>query len=110
MSKIKKSFLTLTKWLADNWISIVVMLTISWSVFLYIIGFCWLFGYWANALKGLKFDLGSCWQGIGIVVGGFGSIVAMAKACWTKDDIDTKKYDIDSKYNSITGQMPKKEE
>lgn len=48
---------------------------------------------------GTKFELGSCWQGISVVVAGLGGIVALAKACWTK-------YGMDSKFNSVAGTHP----
>ena len=51
----------------------------------------WGVGYYANALFGMKFEIGSCWQGISAV--GVGLVGLFKWLC-------------DSKLNSDPGQMP----
>lgn len=63
------------------------------------IAFSWLFGYWAGGLYGMKFDLQSCWAGLGAIVTGIGSILTMA-------GISLGKHYIDSKFNSPIGDSP----
>ena len=99
---MKKKFKELTTWAQRNWLAIIIFLAVAMMGFLCLVMFSWLYGYWSNALAGTKFDLGSCWQGISVVVAGLGGVVALAKACWTK-------YSTDSKYNSEKGEKPYKD-
>lgn len=86
-------------WAKANWLAIIVVMTIIMMLFLCSVMFSWFIGFWANGLWGLKFDLGSCWTGISVVVAGIGSVAALAKTCWTV-------YEIDSQYNSELGCAP----
>lgn len=96
---MKKLFKDVSKWAQKNWLAIIIFLAVAMMGFLCLVMFSWLYGYWSNALAGTKFDLGSCWQGISVVVAGLGGVVALAKACWTK-------YGMDSKYNSAPAAHP----
>ena len=67
-------------------------------MFLALVMLSWLYGYWSNGLFGTKFEINSCWQGLAGIVTGLGGLAAMAA-----------KYYVDSKYNSVRGEMPNKE-
>lgn len=54
--------------------------------------FCWLVGYWWNALGGAKFELKSCWDGF-TTLAGAGIMAAL-------------KYIMDSLVNSEKNKMP----
>jgi len=51
----------------------------------------WGIGYYANALFGMHFDLGSCWQGVGAIGAGL---------------VGLFKWLVDSKFNTGPGMMP----
>jgi hypothetical protein len=89
----------ISKFLTKNWLGVVIILTAILMLFVLVVCFSWLFGYWSNALYGTKFEISSCWQGFSILVTGLGGIVALAKAGYTS-------FKIDSKYNSKEGEMP----
>ena len=93
---MKSKFLIACEWAQKNWLAIVAGLTVLWSLFLFVIGFSWLYGYWANALQGMHFEINSCWQGITVVAAAIASILGMAKAGWTV-------YQADSQFNTILG-------
>ena len=99
MERIKTALLRFSHWAQDNWLALVIFLLALMMGFLFIVMFSWTFGYWANALYGKKFELGSCWQGITVVITGLGGVAALAKAAWTK-------YGMDSQFNSMAGERP----
>lgn len=68
-------------------------------IFLALVMFSWLVGFWSNGLMGTKFDLGSCWQGISAVVAGMTGVAALAGSQYAR-------YYLDSKYNSDKGEKP----
>lgn len=96
---MKNKFLSFCNWAQANWLALVIFLTVIWMMFLCVVGFSWLYGFWSNGLRGTKFDLASCWQGIGAIMLGFGSILGLAKAGWTV-------YRTDSELNSKPGEKP----
>lgn len=91
--------LEFANWAEKHWIALVIMLVCVMMLFLTTVMVSWLYGYWSNALTGTKFELGSCWQGIGTVVTGLGGVAGLAGVAWSK-------YHIDSKYNSPAGIKP----
>lgn len=78
---------------------VITALIIVMMIFLCLVMASWLAGYWANALWGYKFEIGSCWQGVTAVVAGLGGVAALAGSAWAK-------HWIDSKYNSEIGEQP----
>ncbi len=102
-STIKKYILRFAKWAQANWLALVIFMVIVMMSFLAFVMFSWSVGFWSNALYGTRFELGSCWQGITVVITGLGGVAALAKAAWTV-------YATDSKYNSKYGEKPMKGE
>ena len=96
---MKKEILSFAKWAQANWLALVIFMAILMMLFVFAIFFSWLYGYWSNALYGTKFELGSCWTGVSAVITGLGSVIALAKAGWTK-------YGMDSQYNTPLGEHP----
>lgn len=72
------------QWAQENWLALVIILSVIMMTFLCLILCSWLFGYWSNALRGTHFELMSCWSGVTAVAGGLAGIVGLAKAAWTK--------------------------
>lgn len=73
--------------LHDNWVGIIFIMTL-------ILFFAWLAGYIANGLYNCRFDLSSCWAGVG-------SIASAGVLGWGK-------WFVDSRENSPPGEMPNK--
>jgi hypothetical protein len=93
LEKIKQNILTFGMWAQANWLALVILLTVYWMFFLCIISLSWLYGYWSNPLFGTKFEIASCWTGIGATIAAFATIVGLAGVSWAK-------YHTDSKFNS----------
>lgn len=85
--------------ITKNWLTVVIIMVSFMLLFVCMVMFSWLYGYWSNALYGTKFELGSCWQGVSATITGLAGVAAMAKAAWTK-------FSIDSQYNSTAGELP----
>ena len=96
---MKQKIISFGRWAEKNWLALVILMVCIMLGFLCVVMASWFIGFWANALYGTKFDLGSCWQGISVVVAGLGGIAALAKAAWTK-------YSIDSQFNTPRGFGP----
>ncbi|MBP2629904.1 MAG: hypothetical protein H6Q70_532 [Firmicutes bacterium] len=96
---MKNRILAFANWAQTNWLALVIFMTVILMILLCVIAFSWIFGYWSNGLYGTKFELGSCWSGITVVITGFGGVIGLAKAAWTK-------YATDSEKNSPIGEMP----
>lgn len=94
-----KSFVRFAEWAENQWVSLVVMMTLMLMFTVLLITLSWLIGYWSNGLFGTKFELQSCWAGIGAVGTGMLSVAGMAGAAWSK-------YYTDSKLNSEAGKSP----
>ena len=100
---MKNKIVALGQWGQKHWLQLIIIMSILMMIFLCLVLFSWLFGYWANALQGTHFELMSCWSGVAAVGGGIATIVGLAKAAWTK-------YGMDSRYNSPVGAMPLRQE
>jgi len=96
-SKLKNGITSFGLWAQVHWLALVIFMVIIMLLFLCLVLCSWLIGYWANALYGTKFELSSCWTGVGVVITGLGGVAALAKAAWTK-------YGIDGEFNTLPGQ------
>jgi len=73
------------KWLAKNWVGVIIVMVIALFVF-------WAVGYFSNALYGSHFELTSCWAGV--------AAISSAGA------VSLGKYWTDSRHNSKQEEMP----
>lgn len=96
---MKKKIIALGQWGQKHWLQLIILMSIVMMIFLFMVLFSWLFGYWSNALRGTHFELMSCWSGVTAVGGGIATIVGLAKAAWTK-------YGYDIRFNSARYAMP----
>lgn len=96
---MKNRITALGRWGQKHWLQLIIIMSIVMMIFLFLVLFSWLFGYWSNALRGTHFELTSCWSGVTAVGGGIATIVGLAKAAWTK-------YGYDSRFNSARYSMP----
>lgn len=100
---MKKKIIALGQWGQKHWLQLIIIMSILMMIFLCLVLFSWLVGYWSNALRGTHFELMSCWSGVTAVGGGIATVVGLGKACWTK-------YGYDSRFNTPAGAMPKASE
>lgn len=103
--KIKSVVLGLAMWSKKHLSELITLIGILICCFVLFVLISWGVGYYANGLFGLKFDLGSIWQGLGACVAAIGSLLTMA-------GVNLGRQYIDSKFNSPLGERPgeKKEE
>lgn len=96
---MKNQIISLGQWGQKHWLQLIVIMSVVMMIFLCLVLFSWLFGYWSNALCGTHFELMSCWSGVTAVGSGIAAIVGLAKAAWTK-------YGYDSRFNSARYMPP----
>lgn len=96
---MKNKIVAIGQWGQKHWLQLIIIMSILMMIFLCLVLFSWLFGYWSNALRGTHFELMSCWSGVTAVIGGIATVVGLGKACWTK-------YGYDSRFNSARYAMP----
>lgn len=87
----------MARWCEDHWLALVIILAIVMMIFLCLVLFSWLYGYWSNGLTGTRFEVNSCWTGVGAIAAGIVTVIGLAKAAWTK-------YAADSRFNTPIGE------
>lgn len=97
--KIKNAVLGLAMWSKKHLSELITLIGILICCFVLFVLISWGVGYYANGLLGLKFDLGSIWQGLGACVAAIGSLLTMA-------GMNLGRQYIDSKFNSPPGERP----
>lgn len=97
--KIKGAVLGLALWSKKHLSELIVLIGILICGFVLFVLLSWSVGYYANGFFGLKFDLGSIWQGLGACVAAIGSLLTMA-------GMNLGRQYIDSKFNSPPGERP----
>lgn len=91
-----------------NMLTAITALILIWTGFLLIVGISWVIGYYSNALYNMHYDLNSCVSSLSIVGSALGSILMLVAANYLKERENTKRYNIDSIYNSKVGRSPVK--
>lgn len=89
---IEKKFKSIAQFISENIIGVIVTEFVLLFVF-------WTIGYFSNALYGLKFDLSSCWTGVGAI---FGTAVMGG----LQKILSYSQYKIDSIYNTPKDTAP----
>ena len=102
MKSIKGAVVNLAKWSKLHASELITLIGLLVCLFILFVLVSWGVGYYANGFYGMKFDLGSIWQGLGACVTAIGSLMTMA-------GVNLGKKYIDSKYNSPAGEKPVKE-
>ncbi len=103
MGKIKNSVLNLADWAKHHLGQLIILggVIILFLVILVLIS--WFVGYYANGFFGKKFELGSVWQGLGACVTAITGLLTVA-------GVQLGKHYVDSKFNSPTGEKPRRRE
>lgn len=105
-NEFRQEVTSLALWFQKNWTVLVFLFAALYTLMLFIVFLCWMLGYWLNALAGFHFELSSCWQGVALVLSGYGTVFIAGYSAWKKQEGDNKRYDIDSTKNSQAGTMP----
>lgn len=101
MGKIKAKILEMAEWSQKYLEKLIILLGVCIMVFVLFVLLSWGVGYYANGFYGMKFDLGSIWQGLGACITAISGLLTMA-------GVDLAKRYIDSRYNSAQGEAPNK--
>lgn len=96
---MKDRFAEFTAWAEAHWYGIVIVTGLTVILAFFFVVFSWGVGYWLNALKGMKFEINSCWSGVTALAGSLGAVVSLAAAGFAK-------YNTDSKFNTPAGVAP----
>ena len=112
LEKIKAKITSVGNWLISNqnqilMIGIVIMFIVILALVISLLAAFWLMG-----LPGSKwnFPLQIGVSAVGGIVTGLATIVGLIKKKEAEEKAELHKYEVDSTYNSISGQMPEKRE
>ncbi len=101
VGKIKNGILNLADWAKLHLEKLIILIGVMIMFFLIFVLISWAIGYYANGFWGLKFDLGSIWQGLGACIAAISGLLTMA-------GVNLAKHYMDSKYNSPQGERPQR--
>ena len=99
LGRIKNEVLNLASWSQKNLDKLMILIGVSVMTFILFVLLSWAVGYYANGFFGMKFELGSIWQGLGACVAAISSLLTVA-------GVNLGKQYIDSRFNSPRGQAP----
>ena len=99
MRKFKSNILDMANWSKHHLSQIIILAGVIILFLVVLVLFSWFVGYYANGFYGLKFDLGSVWQGLGACVTAISGLLTVA-------GVQLGKHYVDSKYNSNQGEKP----
>lgn len=100
MRKFKSSLLDMANWSKHHLSQIIILAGVIILFLVVLVLFSWFIGFYANGFYGLKFDLGSVWQGLGACVTAISGLLTVA-------GVQLGKHYVDSKYNSAAGEKPR---
>lgn len=99
MKQIKSNILEMANWSKHHLSQIIILAGVIILCLVVLVLFSWFIGYYMNGFYGLKFDLGSVWQGLGACVTAISGLLTVA-------GVQLGKHYVDSKYNSQAGEKP----
>jgi len=97
--RIKSGILDIATWSQRHLERLIILIGVCVMAFILLVLVSWTVGYYANGFFGLKFELGSIWQGLAACVTAIGSLLSIA-------GVNLGKHYIDSKFNSGAGLPP----
>ena len=103
LSRIKGSILNLATWSKIHLDKLIILIGVFIMTFILFVLLSWGVGYYANGFFGMKFELGSIWQGLGACVAAITGLLTLA-------GVNLAKHYVDSRYNSPNGEKPKRME
>lgn len=100
MRKFKSNILEMANWSKHHLSQLIILAGVIILCLVVLVLFSWFVGFYANGFYGLKFDLGSVWQGLGACVTAISGLLTVA-------GVQLGKHYVDSKYNSAAGEKPR---
>lgn len=100
MRKFKSNLLDMANWSKHHLSQIIILAGVVILFLVVCVLFSWFVGFYMNGFYGMKFDLGSVWQGLGACVTAISGLLTVA-------GVQLGKHYVDSKYNSAAGEKPR---
>lgn len=100
MRKFKSNLLEMANWSKHHLGQLIILAGVIILFLVVLVLFSWFVGFYANGFYGLKFDLGSVWQGLGACVTAISGLLTVA-------GVQLGKHYVDSRYNSAAGEKPR---
>lgn len=103
LGSIKGSILNLADWSKRHLEKLVILIGTIILFFILLVLASWAVGYYANGFFGMRFELGSVWQGLGACITAISGLMTLA-------GVNLAKHYVDSRYNSAQGEKPQRRE
>ena len=101
LGKLKGTILDLANWSKKHLEKLIILIGVCIMTFILFVLLSWGIGYYANGFFGMKFDLGSIWQGLGACVAAITGLLTLAAT-------SLAKLYVNSRYNSPPGEKPQR--
>ena len=101
MGHVKGWVLDLANWSKKHLEKLIILIGVFIMTFILFVLLSWAIGYYANGFFGMKFELGSIWQGLGACVAAITGLITMAGT-------SLAKLYVNSRYNSPQGEQPQR--
>ena len=99
ISKCKSNILDMANWSKHHLGQLIILAGVIILFLVVCVLFSWFIGFYMNGFYGMKFDLGSVWQGLGACVTAISGLLTVA-------GVQLGKHYVDSRYNSQAGEKP----
>ena len=100
MRQFKSNLLEMANWSKHHLSQLIILAGVIILFLVVCVLFSWFVGFYMNGFYGMKFDLGSVWQGLGACVTAISGLLTVA-------GVQLGKHYVDSRYNSAAGEKPR---
>ena len=100
MRQFKSNLLDMANWSKHHLAQLIILAGVIILFLVVCVLFSWFVGFYMNGIYGMKFDLGSVWQGLGACVTAISGLLTVA-------GVQLGKHYVDSRYNSAAGEKPR---
>ena len=100
MRQFKSNLLDMANWSKHHLAQLIILAGVIILFLVVCVLFSWFVGFYMNGFYGMKFDLGSVWQGLGACVTAISGLLTVA-------GVQLGKHYVDSRYNSAAGEKPR---
>ena len=97
--QFKSNLLDMANWSKHHLAQLIILAGVIILFLVVCVLFSWFVGFYMNGFYGMKFDLGSVWQGLGACVTAISGLLTVA-------GVQLGKHYVDSRYNSQAGEKP----
>ena len=99
LRNFKSNILDMANWSKHHLGQLIILAGVIILFLVVCVLFSWFIGFYMNGFYGMKFDLGSVWQGLGACVTAISGLLTVA-------GVQLGKHYVDSRYNSQAGEKP----